>query len=88
MLFLCAYFLSHDAVTERDSSNFALRLCILNNSLKVAVASSMVLVFLFAVKYGDSITEAYLGLRELGHRRLLLEEQKQIQEDKKSDSQH
>ncbi|MCL4429376.1 MAG: hypothetical protein M1167_01365 [Chloroflexi bacterium] len=51
-------------------------------------ASSMILVFLFAVKYGDALTEVYFGLRELGHRRLLLEEQEQTQEDKKSDNQH
>jgi hypothetical protein len=50
--------------------------------------ASMIMAFLFAVKYGDSINEVYLGLRELGHKRLLLEEQKQIQEDKKNDNQH
>ncbi len=49
--------------------------------------ASMILVFFFAVKYGDSINEVYLGLRELGHKRLLLEEQMQIQENKKIENQ-
>jgi hypothetical protein len=50
-------------------------------------ACSMILIFLFAVKYGDSINEAYLGLRELGQRRLVQEEQKETQKHTQTENQ-
>lgn len=45
-------------------------------------AFTMIVIFLFAVKYGDALNEVYFGLRELGRKRIEREEQKENQSQK------
>lgn len=38
--------------------------------------ATIVIIYYYADKYGDSIQEVYLGLRELGHQRKIREDKK------------